>query len=193
LGFPPNLCADYHNQFTSKKITHNEWCKITLNNFREKKLSKKDLKEIANKIIFIKNLESLLKELENLNIKMYILSGSIVELIEAKLDSFENYFVDISANKFHFNREGLLKDIIGTKYDFKGKATFLKEVIIKEKIAPFEVLYVGNSINDIWAYESGVKTLCVNPINTNSYNRIQWRDSIQNMKSALEILNFVNK
>ncbi len=192
LGYNKNLCSDYHNQFVAEKISHSEWCKITLEKFQEKKMKQTDFDIISKKVVLIKDLEDLLSELSKLNIKLYILSGSVEELIVLALGRLKGYFRDISANNFFFDQKGNLADIIGTEYDFKGKATYLKKIIVKEKIAPYEVLFIGNSVNDIFAYESGAKTLCVNPVFTNPFDTVQWQHCIPKMTSAMDIIKFVN-
>ncbi|WJJ95298.1 DUF4062 domain-containing protein [Algibacter luteus] len=192
LGYDENLCSKYHNQYVTEEINHSEWCNLTLEKFKDKNLNINDIKKIAKKIILVNGLQELLVSLDKLNIKLYILSGSIEEIVELSLGKLKSHFREISANNFYFGANGNLEDIIGTEFDFKGKATYLKKIITKEKIAPYEVLFVGNSINDIFAYESGAKTLCVNPILTNPFDEVQWQYSIPKMINAMEIMKFVN-
>ena len=71
-----------------------------------------------------------------------------------------------------FGADGSLAHIAGTKYDFVGKADYLRRLMSFEKIAPYEILFVGNSCNDIFASQSGARhTLCESALN----GRLQYR------------------
>ncbi len=100
-------------------------------------------------------------------------------------------FTEIKANRFSFDSQGFLEGIIGTPYDFKGKAKFVKKIIDEKHVQPREILYVGNSFNDEFVYETGVETLCINPRGTDFYNNKIWHNYIRNLKSLKEILPYV--
>ena len=95
------------------------------------------------------------------------------------------------ANRFTFNKKGYLSRIIGTNYDFDGKAKYVEKVSNDCHIPVDEILFIGNSFNDAHVYRSGARTLCINPWLTNSHNTLYWHDSIDNMKNFEEIIPFV--
>ncbi len=68
---------------------------------------------------------------------------------------------------------------------------YLSEIIIKKNIQPYEVLYIGNSNNDEFAYKSGVRTLCVNPKYTSTSNKKVWHNCIPLMNNLTEIYPFI--
>ncbi len=120
---------------------------------------------------------------------LYILSGSIKQYIEIVLGKeIAQCFTEIKANRFLFDAQGNLEGIIGTPYDFEGKAKFVTKIISETSILPQDILYVGNSFNDEFVYESGVETLCINPANTDYYNNKIWHNYIRNLTNLSEII-----
>ena len=85
----------------------------------------------------------------------------------------------------------MLAGIIGTPYDFEGKARFVNKIIQATGVSPKDILYVGNSFNDEFIYTTGVNTLCINPKNTDFYNNKIWHNYIRRLKSLREILPYV--
>lgn len=99
--------------------------------------------------------------------------------------------IDISCNRFTYDKQGKLKSIQETKYDFEGKAEYITRVIEENRIRPEECLFVGNSDNDIWAHQSGAKTLVVNPHKITGMNRTEWKYYLEEMVDLHEILPFI--
>lgn len=174
-------------------ITHKEWCELTQKKFINKKLSKQHLNEIASEIKLIAGTEETLKELYDAGMQLFICSGSIDYLIQKILGKNLMYFEEIKANRFLFDRIGLLKNIVGTRFDFEGKANFIRKVAQENQIGAWEILFVGNSLNDEWAHESGAETLCVNPSMTNPDHPFRWTHTIRNMTNLAEIKKYITE
>ncbi|MDR0982039.1 MAG: HAD hydrolase-like protein [Culturomica sp.] len=193
LGYTLNDCNELHQKFSNNEISHSKWCKITCKKFIEKEMGINVLREIASEMILINGCFPTLRKLKNSGIHLYITSGSIKDVIEAVIGN-ENIeiFEEIRSNKMAFNENGKLTKIIGTKFDFKGKADFIEMIVKKLNINPYEVLFIGNSNNDELAYQSGAITLCVNPHNTSSFENKKWNNTIYDMQNLEEILQFVN-
>lgn len=138
----------------------------------------------------IKGCKETLLELKKRDILLYIVSGSIREIIKEVLGDLVNLFEDISANKFYFQKNKLSR-IVGTDYDFEGKADYIKKLVYENKLNASEVLFIGNSFNDTYAHLSGARTLCINPQNTNYTNAIYWHDYIREVNDLKEILPYV--
>ena len=81
-----------------------------------------------------------------------------------------------------------LKRIIGTRYDFEGKADYHRTLMSDQGFDPLEVLFVGNSCNDVFASQSGARTLCVNPRFTDPNNVEHWTYFIRQMRDLSEVL-----
>lgn len=190
LEYDIENCQELHKQFSQNKITHQEWCDLTQEKFTQKKLHKNTLIEIAKRIQLIKGFEETIKYLKNKDIKLYILSGSIEDVILEVLGEYSKYFDDISANKFIFDKNNILEKIIGTKYDFEGKADYLYKLANESKIPTNEILFIGNSFNDHFAKSSGVRTLCINP-NKTHYHPSYWDEYIETVTNLTKINSFI--
>ena len=192
LGYNVQECRDLHSQFDKGIISHSEWCAITAEKFIARGLTRKTVLELAGKTRLITGCRETLKILKDRNIKLYIVSGSIKDIIEKVLGNAYSYFTEISANEFVFDTQtSVLTRIIGTEYDFEGKANYINYVADRLQISPSDILFVGNSNNDVWAYQSGAKTLCVNPAMTNYHDSIVWKDAIVECQNLKEILRYV--
>lgn len=123
--------------------------------------------------------------------KLFIIeTRKILQLKSYLKKAVLSFFEDISANKFYF-RGNHFDKIVGTEFDFEGKCEYVRHIIDETKVLPTEVLFVGNSFNDTYVYMSGVRTLCINPVNTNYTNSIYWHNYIRDLKDLHEILPFV--
>lgn len=192
LGYSLADCAKFHRMFSSGEITHAEWCEKTTRYFQEKNLTEDLLVRIARDIELIPETRQVLEGLKTRNISLHIVSGSIKKIVLEALGGVAILFDNISANDMRFDgKTGALLEIVGTKYDFKGKAHYISDIINREKLNPLEVLYVGNSGNDIWASQSGARTLCVNPHFTDPTVVKHWTYAIRKMDSLDEILQFI--
>ena len=70
------------------------------------------------------------------------------EHIIYNLDLYHN---EATCNEFVFDTQtSVLHKIIGTKYDFVGKANYITYIAKRLGIATSDILFVGNSNNDMW-------------------------------------------
>lgn len=193
LGFDLNDCSKYHDLYTNKRITHRQWCDITRDHFRDRNLSREQVKQIAAGLTLVDGVKETIDALRERGIKIYILSGSIKEIIRERLGELYQHFEEVKANEFVYDEANIIKEIKSTKFDFEGKAEYLQRVADDEGIATVEILFIGNSINDEFASTVGVRTLCVNPTFTHAENRSYWTDSIRRMRNMTEILKYTER
>lgn len=191
LGYDIKECQALHKKFDRNEISHNQWCLFTEQKFKEKGCHKNLLKEIAEKVELIDGVEETFEALKEKDIKIYIVSGSILSVIQTVLGNLNQYVDEIKANNFLFNREGYLSHIVGTKYDFEGKAKYILQISNELEISPKDILFVGNSKNDRLVYTSGARTLCINPRLTDVTNTKVWNENIETCANLLEILDFI--
>lgn len=163
-----------YNKFLNNEISHKEWCDLTCDAFMQKGFSREHFDEMIKEISLINGAADLIKQLSEQNIDVRVVSGNISYVIKKVLGETANYVNEIKANEFLFDKNGVIHKIVGTKYDYEGKAKYIEELCKKNGYQPQEVLFVGNSMNDEFAYKSGVKTLCVNPDKTNPDNQTIW-------------------
>lgn len=191
LGYDVKVCQNLHKRFDRKEITHEEWCKLTEEKFKARNLHRDTLKTIANKIHLIKGVKRTFQQLNEHDIKIYIVSGSIMFVIQAVLGNLNRYVDNIRANQLMFNEAGFLTQIIGTKYDFEGKADYIVQIANELKISTKDILFVGNSRNDHFAYQSGARTLCINPRLTDITDTQVWNECIETCDDLTEILDYI--
>lgn len=193
LGYTLDDCLQLHKQYSLKNITHQQWCDKTCERFRSKGMTRNTLKEVSCEMSLIDAVIPTLKLIKKNNIHLYIASGSIRDVIEDVIGKDNVYlFEEIKANHMEFNKLGELTRIIGTKYDFQGKAEFVQKIASQLDINPCNILFVGNSNNDQMAYQSGAVTLCVNPHLTDPHDNQKWNNVIYQMNSLREILNYLD-
>lgn len=181
LGYnidPDSYYASLYKRFMSGNITHRQWCELTLEAFKEKGFTKQKLEKLTDSMSLIDGAEDLIKYLHKKGLELHIVSGNIVSVIEMVLGDNKQFITAIKANEFLFDDNGDIVEIVGTKYDHEGKATYIKELCEKKGYKPSEVLFIGNSMNDEWVYTSGARTLCVNPDRTKSENSKIWNKVI---------------
>ena len=192
LGYDAKECQKLHQLFDQDKITHENWCKRTEEKFKAKNLRSDTLSNIAKNICLLDGCKETFEELRRRHIKIYIVSGSILDIIKEVVNGLSRYIDDIKANDFKFSSNGQLVEIIGTKYDFKGKATFITETANTLRISPKDILFVGNCLNDRFAYESGAKTLFINPKKVDTTNFQVCNYCIDECNNLTQILEYID-
>lgn len=190
LGYTIRDCATLHTRFQRQEITHPEWCNLTRDAFRKRGLTEAHLDRIAAEIQLVPGVRETVANLRKQGVLLYILSGSIKAIIRKVLGDLQLEFEEIKANEMSFDERGNLREIVGTPFDFQGKAVFLRRLIEDRALSPESVLFVGNSCNDIFASQSGVRTLCVNPRFTDPANEAHWTYAISEMNDLKEILEY---
>jgi phosphoserine phosphatase len=192
-GYDINECHELYKRYSNEEGKHQEWCNKSCERFIKGRFDKKGLREVADNFELIPDVKDVLDKLKEDGLKLYLVSGSIKQLIEQIWgNDLDNYFDRVTANIFRFEGEKLTK-IVGTKYDFEGKAKFIKEVYKQESFKNIrEILFIGNSDNDQSAYKSGAQTLCVNPLEADHNNKTIWHDSIK-IVNYTQLYNFIKK
>ena len=191
LGYTRDDCRKLHHEYDEGHIDHPEWCRLTEEKFKARNMHRAILEQIAKKIHLIKGVRSTLRELVNRDITVYIASGSIATVIRDVLGSVGQYVQEIQANVFKFDEAGFLTEIVGTEYDFEGKARYITILSERHRISPRDILFVGNSINDRFAYLSGCRTLCINPQLVDTTNKEVFNYCIPCLENLKEILPYI--
>ena len=191
VGYNLTIAGDLHRQFTSGRISHQEWCDKTCQKLREGGFTRQKLEEIYSTIEPIDGISETFKILSDKGISIYIVSGSIRTIINNVLGSSHIYLDAVMSNVMRFDGEGLIEEIRGHDFDFQGKADFIRDVAKKKRCNEIEILFVGNSLNDVSAALSGARTLCVNPKKTDPYQSKIWNDCIPEMADLKQILDFI--
>jgi HAD superfamily phosphoserine phosphatase-like hydrolase len=184
-------CHRLHAEYSNGSITHRQWCDKTMQSFKAKDFSVKHLESILPDIKLVDGVAETLLTLESRDIGLYIVSGSIKYLILKTLGALHEKFEEIRANDMVFDENGQLKKIKATLYDFDGKAKFLRRVARDSGVPASQILFVGNSSNDLHAHSAGVQTLVVNPRFVDPNDRTVWTNQIRKLTNLQQILPFV--
>lgn len=193
LGYDVDECRRLHDRYNRRQISHPEWCALTAEKFRKRRLRIDTINKIASEIRLLDGCEETFRTLKENNIRIYIVSGSIREIIRRVIRGLAMYVDDIKANDFQFSPDGSFVTIIGTKYDFEGKANFILKLSKKLHISPKDILFFGNSHNGKYVSSmSGAKTLCINPRRTDPTDLSIWDSSILECRNLTEILSSVD-
>lgn len=191
LGYSVNECSELHRRYQSGELSHQQWCDKTCAAFRARKLTDRHIREMAQRVRLVPGVAGTVHELRKRGIRLYIASGSLKPIIMGALGTLYAEFEEIRANDVSFDPRGIISKIRSTPYDFKGKADFLRRIARELGVSPLDILFVGNSCNDVFASESGVRTLCVNPRFTDPDKQEHWTYSIREMTDLKEILKYV--
>ncbi len=163
------------NAFLDNKLTHKKWCELTCEAYQARGFIKQNLDELVSKMKLMPGLEILFKTLNKNGVEIHIVSGNIISVIEKMLIKYKKYITEIKANEFVFDKDGNLINIVGTKYDCEGKATYIEELIKNKNFNKEEIVFVGNSLNDEWVHKTGVRTICINPDEARFENSEIWQ------------------
>ncbi len=128
LGYNVNDCGTLAGRYFSKEITHEQWCALTLEKFKERGLTRNAVVELGGRLNLIKGFAEAIQTIDKQKIPMYVVSGSIWDVIITALGDHSRIFKKIRANIFLYANDGTILDIVGTKYDFEGKGKFVIEV-----------------------------------------------------------------
>ena len=195
LGYDIGEGSNYRNSFLSfknKQYDYSHWVEVNKNDFINAKLNKEIFHKVLEEVKLINGIETTLKTLHEKGVKLFVLSGNIKYSIRHVLGDLSKYFTEISANDAIFDENGYLCDLVATKYDFEGKADFIVKVREELGISANEIVFVGNGSNDIWAYRSGAKTICVNPKDADENNNEKWTHVLHTVKDLSEILKYID-
>lgn len=182
----------YYNMYNEGKITYLEWCRIIEEEFVARNVNKDMMEQIGKRIELMDNAEEFFKILENKNIKSYILSGGIRNMIEASLGDLKQYLTDIQADYFTFDEDGKMKNLcLCNGHSVERKDEFVNILLRENDLQPEEVLFVGNGANDEDVYKSGVRTLCFNPDGANYKDKNIWNATVWS-DSLLDVLPYID-
>ena len=174
----------YYQQFHSGKISYQKWISILFKLWKQRSNpAKKNFNVFNQKIKLQSNVKKVLSKLRERGCKIAFVSAStppVLQFVSKKLKPNYTY----GCLKFEFLPNGTLKKIkvTGDEIQFKTKA--LKEMALKEKIGLNEIMFVGNSLNDLQAFKIVGKAVLINT--THKHLRGFVHEEIQNLSEILK-------
>jgi len=182
-----------YNKVKSGELKYEDWTKEIEKEYIKRNFNKDTLNELTCKIEMMENLEDTLKQLKSKGYDLRILSGGIDYVIEFLLKDNIKYFSDVRCNKFIFDNNGFLTQIIDTDSDEEGKGRYVKKLIDKYKCNPTDIIFIGNGHNDRFVSSTGCTTICINPNGTNHLDKNVWSLYIENSDDLLDIMKIINE
>ena len=179
------------HMFLSNQISYEKHGRLTLQEFIESNVDDNLLKEIASEIKTVEGIKETFTYLSSNNVKVFVLSGGIKQMISYILEDSLPYIENIEAESLKYNEEGNLEDIIFLKHDINTKSEYINYLLNKYHVEKDEAVFVGNAFNDHSAKETGIKTICVNPDRTDPYDKRYWDHYVKNIENLQEILPFI--
>lgn len=178
----------YIKHVIKKEITRKQWFDLTCEAYKRKNMKYFNFYSVSKKINLINGARETILKLYNSGYSLFIVSGCIQETIEIALGDYVKYFEDIESNKCVFDINGNLQKLIPTDYDYEGKAKYV-EILKQQGYEPENIVFVGNADNDEWVYQTGCKTICINPQNADVANNQKWKKVFYNVTDLRQIFN----
>lgn len=175
--------------FRNNEITDKEWMQLIVENYKKYKVNRQMFQQLASETRLIEDIEEVFEILYKNNIKIYILSAGIKNIIDERLSHVKQHITKIFGYEFLYDANDVISHLnYERKLDFKDEG--IKEILEIEKITPKDILFVGNGFNDETIYRSGVETLCLNADSADPSNKEVWTYA-ENSNSLKVILSYL--
>ncbi len=180
-----------YNKFLNKEIDYNQWANEVISIYREEKVSKKLLNEIAENTKLLENTNEVIKYLHNEGIKIIVLSGGIKNIIEDVLHECLEFIYKIEAQELIFDNLNIVKDITILDHQIEDKSQYVNLILNNLNIKAQDAIFFGNGKNDEDVYKTNVKTICINPDDAHYDNKIFWKEVVMKTNDLKSILPFI--
>ena len=177
-------------RYHSKEINYKEWAEIEMGLWKESSIGKGHFLKGIGHFKLMPGAKEALLHLKDKGYKLMILSGSISLVLDIVLPGWNELFDHVFINRIYFNEKGQIigADWLPRERDNEGKAEEIKEFCLKEGIDLKEVVFVGDSDNDVSAMRlSGLGIA----FNSQSEKLNQAADVIIGKKDVREILRYL--
>lgn len=191
LGLEVSEFWAIHDRYSSSD-EHMAYLKELSAKFREKNLTREGVREAGQSCKLRTGVPEALEKFDEDGVRVYIVSRSERTFILGALGGSAAHVAEIHSNYFRYRPDGVVDEIVETGFDRKGKARFIERAALDLRISTRDILFVGNSSNDIFARSSGARTLCMCPYNTNGDDRSVWDDCIKSCDDFTEVLDYLD-
>jgi phosphoserine phosphatase len=127
---------------------YQEWCDKACGCFKQRGLTRSQLKDLSRPLRLTRNCREALVELRKEGIVTAIVSGGINAFLEDTFHDFRDYVDFVFINELVFSPDGNLEGVRATDYDFQGKAEALGIVSEKAGCSTAETVFIGDHFND---------------------------------------------
>ncbi len=188
---------DYDNflydKYKRKEFDDKKWFELIIERYKQIDVRREYLHEISKSIALLPGTYETLEQLYKFDIKIFILSGGIRQIIEdtLKREKVDKFITSIETYDLIFDENGKL---LGLKrpnlHNPENKNEYIDLIKKEYNLNSDEILFVGNGANDEKVYLSGVNTLCINPDDADIKNTKVWHNGIENCENLTQILKF---
>lgn len=194
------LCGDdgtlwkkYLNDYRSDKLAYTDWCNLAVKHYRETRLTKDLIFEIAQQEVrIVQNLATGMNELRKLGFKTALVSGGVDIFMYALMPNYKSLFDDVHINRLTFDGEDIVHGVNVTPYDYIGKATAIEVLCEKYGIDIEESIFVGDAYNDEYALKKAGYSLIfgqsedgVRHVSNHSIESEDFQDVVDHIKSLI--------
>ena len=176
-----------YNKYKNGEFDYNEWVIRCIDSYKTHNLDKSAMKVLANNVNLINDIAEIFQLFNKLNIKIYIMSQGVKNIIDLALKDVLKYISDIQGVELFFDENDIVS---GASYKIEDKQDYIQDIIAQENCDPKDILFVGNGQNDETVYKTGVETLCLNADDTDCNNKTFWTNSLET-DSLSDILRYV--
>lgn len=182
-----------YGMYKRGEIDYNQWAVEVLKVYRDAKVDKNLLSDIARETILLDESEYVLNYLHSKDIKVIVLSDGIKNIIEYVLGQCEKYIFRIEAQEILYDEDGIVNGITSLNHFIEDKSQYVNMILKELSLKPSEVIFFGNGKNDEEVYKSGVKTVCLNPDDADFENKTIWHNVIMHTNSLKPIFPFIEE
>ena len=182
-----------YNLYMNKEIDENEWFNLIIQRYKKTGVKREYLKNISKTIEILPKTYETIKYLFENNVKIFILSGGIRQIIcdILKREKIDKFITSVEAYDLVFDTDGKLIDYKRPViHNLENKNEYVEIIKKQYNIKSDDILFVGNGSNDEKVYLSGVKTLCINPDDADINNKVVWTYVIENCDSLMQIIEY---
>lgn len=140
------------NQYYSGKLSFKKWVDIQSVYFRKNLTKIKYQKEIVEKVKINQDAREIVTYLKRENIPMAIISSGEIDYVKAVADQLKIKIFKVNTY-FRFNRAGKFVRMDFHTEDPIAKVSQVKEVCQLYNCLPEETFFVGDSNNDLYAFD----------------------------------------
>lgn len=182
----------YYNAYKRGEIDYTTWAEKVGEVFNEYKVNRDLVEEVSNKIKVRDGIDTLFAFLKDNGSKTYVLSGGIKSMVNHALKPVLNLVDHVEAEDFDYDSEGIVKSVKTLDHDIGNKSEFIIRLLKQYKLAPNQAVFIGNGRNDEKAKKSGVKTICINPDDTDPHDKTIWDCYVEDIQNLNEIIPFID-
>ncbi len=185
VGLPEDLDKKWFDEYYSGTIDYRKWVQNIEDFYRKQKLYKTLFNKTLSKITINSEAKEIVHYLKKKDIKVGIISSGIDYYVEKVAKMLGVDFWKANAT-FHFDNKGFFSKIDYVTDDPTTKVLQIKEICSLLNVKPTETIFIGDSANDLKAFE-----FTSNGVLYKSKNEAYRKKAWKTVESLLELKDLV--